>query len=227
MAIQPPFQRKQVFCPEGLRWRYMKGSKMKMASKVATFLTLALPVALCFSGGAAWALPGDPLSLGKSCYQSSVYRNDKNNGHAEYAANGYKTGRNAFHTEADAHSWWYVDLGSVQAIGMVKIYNRMDCCAERAKSLQIFLATNAGSWGSAVYSNNGVPFGGVDQNGADAGGGPKVVDLNGAKARYLKIELKDRDFLHLDQVEVYAPMALTGAGGGGSGLPSMPSMPSF
>jgi hypothetical protein len=32
------------------------------------------------------------------------------------------------HTNNDAQAWWEVDLGSVQAINRIKVWNRADCC---------------------------------------------------------------------------------------------------
>jgi hypothetical protein len=48
-----------------------------------------------------------------------------------------------------------------------------------------------------VYDQNGIPFGGIDGN-------PARIKLNGAVARYVRIELPHGGFLHLDEVEVYS-----------------------
>jgi hypothetical protein len=43
----------------------------------------------------------------------------------------------------------------------------------------------------------GAPFGGADGN-------PARISLNGASARFVRIELPSGGYLHLDQVEVFA-----------------------
>ena len=47
-----------------------------------------------------------------------------------------------------------------------------------------------------IHAQNGRPFGGAD-------GDPARVEVHGAVARYVRIELTTEDYLHLDQVEIY------------------------
>lgn len=41
------------------------------------------------------------------------------------------------HTEKQTNPWWRVDLGSSMSIGLVKVTNRADCCANRLRNVEI------------------------------------------------------------------------------------------
>ena len=42
------------------------------------------------------------------------------------AVDGIKDGKYAFHTGLDAQPWWQVDLGNVQPVARIVVYNRLD-----------------------------------------------------------------------------------------------------
>lgn len=44
------------------------------------------------------------------------------------------------HTYNDYQNWWQVDLGSVQAIDTIQIWNRTDCCSERLSNFYVFVS---------------------------------------------------------------------------------------
>lgn len=52
--------------------------------------------------------------------------------------------------EAQPNPWWRVDLGSVQSIGDIEIWNRTDCCAERLAGYTVSVLDAAGApvWSS-------------------------------------------------------------------------------
>ena len=53
-------------------------------------------------------------------------------------------------TLPDAQPWWQVDLGSTNKIGLIKVYNRDDCCAERLRdwTVSVLDASNQVVWSS-------------------------------------------------------------------------------
>ncbi len=76
------------------------------------------------------------LALGKTATQSSnfIFKD----GSASRAIDGitdgdFNNGTSVTHTshDGDFAPWWQVDLGSVQPVGEVVLYNRTDCCSER------------------------------------------------------------------------------------------------
>jgi hypothetical protein len=133
------------------------------------------------------------LARGKHANQSSTspwsHAND-----AEGAVDGIINGGYGFHTENERNPWWQVDLGNRASLTEIRIFNRLDCCAERAQTLQVLLSDDARSW-RTVYRHNGTVFGGKD-------GKPLVVRLGGESARYLRLQLNEANWFHLDEVEV-------------------------
>lgn len=112
------------------------------------------------------------------------------------AVDGIKNGGTGFHTNQDNNPWWQVDLGKAVALDHMLVTNREDC-ADRANRLMVLLSTNGRKW-QRVYQHDGTSFhGGPDKK-------PLKVALNDAKARYVRIALPGRNFLHLDEVEVFA-----------------------
>ena len=43
------------------------------------------------------------------------------------------SGNSVTHTKTEKDPWWQVDLGAVKDIGLVKVYNRSDCCGDRLR----------------------------------------------------------------------------------------------
>ena len=134
------------------------------------------------------------LALNKPASQSSTSAYSHAND-AQGGVDGVKNGGYGFHTENEAKPWWQVDLGSPMSLSEVRVYNRMDCCQERARTLLVMLSDN-GRDCITVYRHDGSVFGGVPN------GRPLVVALNGRQARYLRLQLDDTNWLHLDEVEV-------------------------
>jgi hypothetical protein len=95
-----------------------------------------------------------------------------------------------FHTDIEPNPWWEVDLGATYRLTQVRLYNAPPYT--RAATLRMLLSQDDRNW-TEVYSNAGRPF--------DAD--PRVVNLNGNRARYVRVQLSDRTWLHLDEVEVY------------------------
>ncbi len=115
---------------------------------------------------------------------------------AKGAVDGIKNGGYGFHTALEDEPWWQVDLGMDIAIDKVIIYNRQDCCAERAYTIQIFISSDGVNFQN-VYSHNRTVFGGAKL------GKPLVVPLSFKVARFVRLQLNEKNSLHLDEVEVF------------------------
>jgi hypothetical protein len=112
------------------------------------------------------------------------------------AVNGVRTGTFGFHTLLEQNPWWSVDLGDTRAFDLIVIYNRLDGpCQPRSRSLQVLVSDNATEW-VLLYDHDGTVFGGID-------GRPLIIKCPGTKARHVRIRLREKNFLHLDQVEIY------------------------
>ncbi|WP_306341375.1 discoidin domain-containing protein, partial [Planktothrix tepida] len=119
------------------------------------------------------------------------------------AVNGIKDGKFSFHTKLEVNPWWQVDLEGIYLLTEVQVYNRIDTCADRARTLRILLSSDGENW-NLVYTNdeNNI-FGGVD-------GKPLVVAIASKLARYVRLQLNEETRLHLDEVEVYGePVAIS------------------
>ncbi len=115
------------------------------------------------------------------------------------ACDGVKTGQWGFHTENEDHPWWQIDLGKPTSLDRVLLYNRCDGgFASRAARLVILLSDDAKTF-RQVYRHDGTSFLGFPDK------KPLSVSLDGAKARYLRIQLPYKSYFHLDEVEIFAP----------------------
>ena len=143
-----------------------------------------------------------------------------------------KDGKYSFHTIAMQDPFWEVELGQYfppavdmlkpgynpdnhnYPLGYIVIYNRTDCCSERADGLSVYIRVDAPAkkpgW-RKVYThvpNEGGPstnphIGGRHDDGPDT---PLVLTLKkGTRGSAVKIQLNSINNLHLDGVEVYPP----------------------
>ncbi len=150
------------------------------------------------------AASGGNLARGKPAATSSTSPWSRPND-GQGAVDGVKNGGFGFHTNEEQNPWWQVDLGASQGLAEVRLFNRLDCCSERSRTVQVMLSDDGRAW-RTVYRHNGSVFGGAD-------GKPLRVGLNGERARYLRLQLNERNWFHLDEVEVIA------AGGGTASAP--------
>jgi hypothetical protein len=112
---------------------------------------------------------------------------------------GVKDGTWGFHTAETQRPWWQVDLGAPRAIDRVVVWNRGGA-EGRAARLHILVSNDGQDW-RQVYAHDGRVFGGV------ADGKPLEARLTGVTGRWLRIQLPGREFLHLDEVEIFGPEA--------------------
>jgi hypothetical protein len=118
------------------------------------------------------------------------------------ATNGVKTGRYGFHTAFENRPWWLLDLEAVFPIDKCLLFNRLDCGSERADNIQLLTSVDGRSFTHRYSHTGSTTFGGIS-TGVYEGGPPLLVDLNGAHARYIRLEINGYGALHLDEVEVY------------------------
>jgi len=148
------------------------------------------------------------VALGKTSWQSSIYKvppGETMGGQAAGGANnGRKTGLFGFHTERQENPWWVIDLRVPYRLSGMRIYNRCDApaLAARARRLRIETSLDSQNWTVLFASENGIDFGGIkDQSPLELKTPPTAV------ARYCKFSLDDTNFLHLDEVEIYGTPA--------------------
>jgi hypothetical protein len=110
---------------------------------------------------------------------------------------GVKSGNWGFHTALEPDPWWQVDLGRIETVERVVIYNRCDVFAPRAAHIEVLVSTDGRSF-RRVYRHDGTVYHGARD------GAPLTVRLEKVDARYLRLALAGTTYLHLDEVEVVA-----------------------
>lgn len=115
---------------------------------------------------------------------------------------GVVNGKWGFHTGFDKNPWWQVDLGKVQPVGRVQLWNRSDTddSASRASHFQLLLSNDGQEWHEAYHHNGKVFFGYRMPDRT-----PLTVRLTNEVARFVRIQLPGTAFLHMDEVEVFGP----------------------
>lgn len=102
-----------------------------------------------------------------------------------------------FHTREEDHPRVLVDLGCVQMIERIEIFNRLDGFFERARSLKVGISTNRYTFETKFDNVDRQPFG-VDR-------APLIINFDRpANFRYLQLSLQERSPFHLGDVRIWA-----------------------
>ena len=115
------------------------------------------------------------------------------------AVSGHASSTYQCHTGVTDDPWWQVDLERPCLVTQVRVYNRNDTALGRARALVILTSADGRDWVSQVRRR---------PDAGDFGGGPAPVPfvwsaLEPVPARFVRIQILERDYLHLDQVEVF------------------------
>lgn len=153
-------------------------------------------------GNAAGGGVGGNLAQGKPATQSST----EYGGVASRAVDGNTSGNwndgSVTHTATEGAPWWQVDLGSVQQLGDIKVWNRTDCCGSVLTNFYVFVSDNPFAPGS-VAEQAGV----TTYNVEGQAGTPTVVAAN-RTGRYVRVQLGVYERLSLAEVQVFGAAAV-------------------
>jgi len=108
---------------------------------------------------------------------------------------GVIDGKFGFHTDQERSPWWQVDLGDVQPLDRVVIYNRT-AVPDRASRVAVLLSEDGQRWTEAYRHDGTLFFGHSD-------GKPLNVRLEARCARYVRLQAPDDTWMHLDEVQVF------------------------
>jgi hypothetical protein len=112
------------------------------------------------------------------------------------AVSGRVTGSFQFHTSEEDQPWWSLTFPRLAEVSQIWIYNRLDV-PNRANDLLVDVETPQGEWRQIAQWAKDTPFGGAD-------GKPLILSFTANQLiRSVRVRLPSRNFLHLDQVEVY------------------------
>lgn len=139
------------------------------------------------------------LALKKSVQQSSTGYG----GNAERAVDGNTDGsyyaNSVSHTNGDKEAWWEVDLGRVQNIREIILWNRTDCCGERLSNFYVLISElpfSSNSLDETLNNNSARNY----QHAGIVGNKVSVpVEVSG---RYVRVQLRGTNYLSLAEVQV-------------------------
>ncbi len=139
-----------------------------------------------------WGSAVSNLALNKTATQSSTYQS-AGGAIASLAVDGNASGNwldySVTATNNEPQAWWQVDLGTLQIIQSVEVWNRTDCCGDRLSNFNVILLDSSQS----VVANVNVP---------GQGGTPTLLPISGL-ARFVKIQLVATNHLSLAEVRVW------------------------
>ncbi|SDU75777.1 glycosyl hydrolase family 95 catalytic domain-containing protein [Jiangella alkaliphila] len=104
------------------------------------------------------------------------------------------------HTQFQPQQWWQVDLGAVEDIGEIAVWNRTDCCADRLTNFYVLVSDTPFTSGS--LSETLAQPGVWSYHTAGQGGTPTPVDV-GRTGRYVRVQLAGNTALSLAEVQVF------------------------
>ncbi|MFL6208705.1 MAG: S8 family serine peptidase [Pyrinomonadaceae bacterium] len=145
------------------------------------------------------APPGN-LSINRPATQSS----EGWGGVPAHAVDGNLSGNwndgSVTHTQYEYQPWWQVDLGSIQSIDKIDLWNRTDCCSERLADFYVlvsdvpFNSTNLNTTLSQAGVSNFYTSGQV--------GTSTSITIN-RTGRYVRVQLSGTNYLSLAEVLVW------------------------
>jgi len=159
--------------------------RLRRVLRIGTTLALLVGVVV----GAVFAvgvwMRGPNLALHKETSSSSTYRDQKS---TKGAVDGIRK-IHGFHTSEEENPWLTIDLGAAQTVGSVVVYNRADCCEDRAVPLVVETSLDGQQWTQVARRN-------------------KVFDrwktsFPPTEARYVRLTAQKKTYLHLNEIEIY------------------------
>jgi hypothetical protein len=147
-----------------------------------------------------YSVPTNVALSGTASQSSTAY-----GGVAGRAVDGNTSGNwgdnSVTHTTVENQPWWQVDLGSLQPIQEVKLWNRTDCCGDALADFYLFvsdqpfestdLQTTQNQSSVTTYHMGGIP-------------GTSTTMTIQRTARYLRVQLGRNDRLSLAEVQIWA-----------------------
>ncbi len=137
---------------------------------------------------------GTNVARGKTATQSSTGFGGPANRAVDGNTSGAWGNRSVTHTNLDNQPWWQVDLGAAYDISEIKIFNRTDCCKERLNQFRIIYSDRP------ITSNQGNIFANFQPASAS---NPRSFRNNVKNARYVRIFINGRQYLHLAEVQIF------------------------
>jgi F5/8 type C domain len=140
------------------------------------------------------------VAFNKSATQSSTLAGGNAGRAVDGSSDGNWANNSVTHTNLETQPWWQVDLGSVQSVSWIQVWNRTDCCGDRLTNFYILvsdqpfastdLATTLSQPGVSSYYTGAPP------------GNPITITAH-RTARYVRVQLAGSNYLSLAEVQVW------------------------
>jgi hypothetical protein len=145
--------------------------------------------------------PAANVSQGKPATQSSTGFDSPASHAVDGNTNGDFNAGSLSHTGDDQYAWWQVDLGSSQSLSSINLWNRTDCCSDRASDYWVFVS-------DAPFDHSLTPAEQAAQPGVWSSRQPAVMGRPtrmpaSTTGRYVMVQLAGTDYLSLAEVQVF------------------------
>ncbi len=154
------------------------------------------------SGSSAGGGPAVNLAQGKPATQSSTAAGGVASRAVDGNLNGNYSANSVTHTAGSAQPWWQVDLGAVQRVDSIEVYNRTDCCMERLTNFTVFVSDEPFSSGS--YDDTRAQAGVSAYDVPGQAGRPTTIAI-GRPGRHVRVQLRGSGVVSLAEVRVLGP----------------------
>lgn len=149
------------------------------------------------------------IAQNKKTSQSSVYGTSYSHIAVDGIVRNTVEERYSTHTQRDFQAWWEVDLGKVHKnIREIRLHNRGDthdrgCCANRLTDFHIFISDVPFTGQTIAHSQ--AQEGVIDIHESGQAGHPSSFYLETPQSgRYIRVQLSNTNFLHFNELEVFA-----------------------
>lgn len=139
-------------------------------------------------------------ALGRNVSQSTTRPGTNADRAVDGNTSGVYSQGSVTHTNNNIEAWFQVDLGRRMDIGLIKIFNRTDCCSSRLSNVNVFVSDVDMSERNVTSLVNDPS---VDK--AFIAGAASALEEIGSigSGRFVKIQLSGTNYLSLAEVEVY------------------------
>jgi hypothetical protein len=145
--------------------------------------------------------PSLDVALGKPATQSTTAFDSP----ASHAVDGNTSGSygsgSLSHTDYNTNAWWQVDLGSSQQLAGINLWNRTDCCADRATDYWVFVSDTPFDHSLTPAQQAAQP--GVWSNHQPGTMGRPTQLPAATTGRYVMVQLAGTNYLALAEVQVF------------------------
>ncbi len=165
-------------------------------------------VAFATYGGRAWfdrvgTVPRVNLALGKPAKQSSLHQSNPE-WTPDKTVDGDLSTLNFNHTDSELNAYWEVDLGAVQPIDSVDVWNTTDCCQGRLQNFWVLVSDK--KFESETLAGALKEPGVTGYYYLRQASRPESFEIS-RTGRYVRVQLAGTNFVHISEVQVWAPVA--------------------